>query len=449
VFGNGKTVIRGGWGKYRTYDSVQSHDYTDPAGTSLGAVTFGCGGNQGPPQVCNTWENIDSNAVTPVFGHPVLNGGSFGVVNPKDDEQPLVTTYSFSIDQELPAKMRMELSYVGNHTDFLQAWVNANSVPLGAMNNAATLYPTQCGGAASNLTSTTCQNLFRPYQLYSQVNTAVTAGKAQYDALQASLRRSVGWVTLQANYTWAKALGDGTQIANGGFSGALSDYGEHWLYGILPLDRAHVFNAAYVFNIPGTHFGNKFVRGVANGWQISGITQVESGAQISAVSQVQGNGYLNFQLSDPLGPVQALGTPDITLYPQITCDPTSGLHKGQYLNPNCFGPAPVGKLGSAALPYLPGPMYWTTDLTLIKNIKLTERQSLQFRFAAFDPLNHSLQSFNNNDGNLKLAFGATDTVTTNATDTKHPCPGPSCAAFGYADYAFGHRVLELGVKYSF
>jgi hypothetical protein len=447
VFGNGKTVVRGGWGKYRTYDSVQSHDYTDPAGTSLGAVTFGCGGNQSN---CSTWENIDSNAVKPVFGQPILNGNSFGVVNPRDDEQPLVTSYSLSIDQQLPARMRMEVSYVGNHTEFLQAWVNSNSVPLGAMNNAATQFPAQCGGG--HLTDAACENLFRPYQLYSAVNTAVTGGKAQYDSLQASLRRNVGWVTLQANYTFSKALGDGTQIANGGFSGALNDYGAHWLYGVLPLDRAHVFSAAYVFNLPSSHVGNQLLRGLANGWQISGITQVESGSQISANSQVQGNGFLNFQLSDPLNPVQALGTPDITLYPQITCNPRSGLHKGQYLNPNCFGPAPVGSLGSASLPYLPGPMFWNSDITLIKNLKLTDRQNLQFRFAAFNPLNHPLPSFQGNDGNLKLNFidnnGSPLTTTKNATGTK-PCPGPQCDAFGYADYHFGHRVLELGVKYSF
>ena len=94
-------------------------------------------------------------------------------------------------------------------------------------------------------------------------------------------------------------------------------------------------------------------------------------------------------------------------------------------------------------------MYWSSDLTLIKNIKISERQSLEFRFAAFNPLNHSLSSFNTNDNNLHLQFNSSNNLTTNATDPSHPCPGPSCAAFGYADYGFGHRVLEVGAKYSF
>ena len=445
IFGNGRTVIRGGWGKYRAYNSVQSHDYTDPAGTSYGAVTFGCGNND--PK-CPTLEDVDKNAVTPVAGEPVLSGNSFGAVNPSNDEQPLVTSYSLSIDQLLPAKFKLELSYVGNNTKFMQSWVNTNSVPLGAMSNQAAIqaqYPTQCGG--TNFSNASCENLFRPYPLYSQVNEAVTAGKARYDSLQATLRRNVGWLTLQMNYTFSKALGNGTQVANGGLTGALPDYGAHWLYGILPYDRAHVLSAAYVFHLPNPQYGNKFVKGLANGWQISGITQVESGAQMTAIASAQGNGFLNFSLSDPLSPL--LGTPDITLYPLVTCNPTRGLKHGQYLNANCFAPAPVGQLGTGSMPYMAGPMYWSSDLTLIKNIKISERQSLEFRFAAFNPLNHSLSSFNTNDNNLHLQFNSSNNLTTNATDPSHPCPGPSCAAFGYADYGFGHRVLEVGAKYSF
>jgi len=448
VFGNGRTVIRGGWGKYRAYNSVQSNAYTGPAGTSYGAVTFGCGNND--PK-CYTLEDVDNNAVTPVAGQPILNGNSFGAVDPRNDEQPLVTNYSLTVDQQLVGKMRLELSYVGSHTDFMQSWVNTDSVPLGVMSDQAAIqaqYPTQCGG--SNFSTTTCENLFRPFATYSQVNEAVTAGKAQYDSLQATLRRSVGRLTLQANYTFSKALGDGTQVANGGLTGALPDYGAHWLYGILPFDRAHVFSAAYVYRFPGTNLGSRLLKGLANGWELSGITQIESGSQITAVASAQGNGFLNFGLSDPLSPLQAVGTPDITLYPLLTCNPSVGVHHGQYANPNCFAQAPVGTLGTGSMPYMPGPLYWSTDLTVIKNIKITERQNLQFRFAAFDPLNHSLASFNTADNNLHLIYpNAGGGLTSNATDPNHACPGPQCQAFGYADYAFGHRVLELGMKYSF
>src|SRR5262249_20461389 len=127
-----------------------------------------------------------------------------------NDEQPLVTSYSLSIDQQLPNKFRLELSYVGNHTDFLQGQVNTNAVPVGAMSNQAGIqaaHPVECG---ASITAGAFENLFRPFPVYSGVNESVTAGKAQFDSLQATVRRNVGWLTLQMNYTFSKALGDGS-----------------------------------------------------------------------------------------------------------------------------------------------------------------------------------------------------------------------------------------------
>jgi hypothetical protein len=94
-------------------------------------------------------------------------------------------------------------------------------------------------------------------------------------------------------------------------------------------------------------------------------------------------------------------------------------------------------------------MYWNTDLTLAKNFKIGDRQAVQFRFAMFNPLNHSLPSFTGADGNAKIAGFNSSGAVTNATDTQHACPGPYCQAIGYADYHMGHRVLEMGAKYTF
>jgi hypothetical protein len=441
VFGNGRTVVRGGWGKYRAYDSVQSNSYTGPTQTAAGSVTFSCGSND--PN-CPTWEAIDTHsaanctaqpcAPAVAFGKaPAFSGTSFNAMNPRNDEQPLVTSYSLSIDQQLPAKFKLEASYVGNHSDFLQGVVNTNSVPLGALTHV-----TSC-----TTTSTTCQQQFRPFSQYQGITDSVTAGKAQFDSFQASLLRNVGFLTLQSNYTFSKALGDGVALNNGGLSGALPDYGVHEFYGILPIDRAQVLSMAYVFNLPKVNSIHRFVRGAANGWQISGITQVESGSQLSSQA---GSGGLNFNYSGPQSNIQALGTPDITLYPQITCNPTSGLGHNQFLNPNCFAPAPVGSLGTGRMPYMPGPMFWNSDLSLMKSFKITEHQNLQLRFAAFNFLNHDLLSFAPGDSNLKLNFDSTGRLSNG--------PGYSPTQtynqiFGVATAHYGHRILELGVKYSF
>src|SRR5207248_6931391 len=46
-------------------------------------------------------------------------------------------------------------------------------------------------------------------------------------------------------------------------------------YGTLPNNRTHIFNLAYVYEFPTIHDANRFVKGMANGWQISGIRSEE------------------------------------------------------------------------------------------------------------------------------------------------------------------------------
>ena len=427
VFGNGRTVIRGGWGKYRAYDSVQSGNYTSPVGTAMGSVGWTCGGND---PLCPTWEAIDSHALpAPSFGRgPIGAGSTVAVYNPNDDEQPLVTNYVVSIDQKLPGKLLLEASYVGNHTDFLQVQPNINAIPLGG------LFKLSC-----DITTAGCQNTIRPYQNFTQLNESNTAGIARYDSLQVSLVRYVGFLTLNANYTWSKALGD-----YGNFpTGAMADYGQNYYYGVSPNNRAQVLNLAYVFNLPRLHQGNFLAKGVVNGWQISGITTLQSGANLT--SQSWNLNYSRANLTQTVGGVTTtlayydnvhlLGTPDFTLQPLITCNPKKGLGPHQYLNPSCFAPAPANGFGTGGMPYLAGPMFWQSDLSLMKNFKITEHQNLQFRFAAFNFMNHDLTSFSSGDTNLYASFNAQGQLT-----------NPN---FGVAKYVMGRRILEMGVKYSF
>jgi hypothetical protein len=437
VFGTGKTVIRGGWGKYRAYDSVQSNNYTEPVDTAMGAVSWSCGQNDAN---CYTWEAIDTHATAPPtnLGLGKISAGSeVYVADPTDHEQPLVTSFVVSIDQRLPAKFLLELSYVGNRTQFEQGNPNINTIPLGTL-----LQPS----VTCNITAVSCQNSYRPYQNFAQMPLSTTAGNAAFDSMQLSLLRNVGFLTLQANYTWSKALGVGSQVANGGLTGALPGYGVDYYYGVVPNNREHVLNLAYVFNLPRTKGSNAFVRGVANGWQISGISTFESGANLTSN---YGSLTLNMNYSRDNGTaangstiyydnVHTIGTPDVTLQPLVTCNPrtrVSGMKSNQYVNPACFAAAPTNGLGTGGMPYLPGPMFWNSDLSLMKNFKISEHQNLQFRFAGFNFMNHDLTSFSANDSNLYLHFNSAGQLA-----------NPN---FGIADYKMGHRIMEMGVKYTF
>jgi len=444
IFGNAKTVLRGGWGKYRTYDSLQSNSYTGPVQTAMGATSYYCNAWS-----CPTFEDIDKAAIN----HPLPAGlppglVSVNVMDPTNDEQPLVTTYSVSLNQKLPAAFYVEASYVGNRTRYLQQQVDVNAIPLGKVSQADYLYKLNNGGW-----QTSDKDANRPRTNYQGITQSVTAGIAAYDSMQVSLRRTVGWFNLMANYTYGKNFSDLY------YNGALPSYGEAAYYGVSPLNRPHVLSLSYVVNLPSVKSGNGFVRGLAGNWQISGITQVQSGVNLIANNNQFAFQYAQDNLSvngvtvkanDALG---KLGTDAPTLFPKIVCnpmvnEPVSYTVNGKsysgtrFLNPACFAPADDNSMGTTNMPYLGGPKFVNTDLAFTKNFKITERQRLSFKLEMFNFLNHPLSSFQVGDNNLAMKFNADGTM-------KNPTGGASVNTFGIANYQFGHRTMELMVKYSF
>ena len=452
VFGNGKTIVRGGYGQYRTFDGDNDGSYTSAAQTSLGSVAWNCGWND---PLCPTWEDVDTHNYGPAhFGAglpaqtvPTPTGGGapniiYGI-DPTDHENPLVTTFSTTIDQKLPFKMNVEASYVGNVSTQLQNTIDQNAIPLGAMLGFT------CPAADSN--GTYCTQLYRPYKNYQGIFNGTTAGKARFDSLQASLQRTSGFLTLMVNYTYSKALSDGE--TNSDAVSGYKDLGVNEFYGISSIDRPNVLSTVYVVHAPNLHGGNSILRGAANGWEISGETQIESGANLTS-----GAGGYNFlyspvaipqavSASNPtgasiqVGNTYFLGTPDITMMPLLTCDPRKGNAKGYYLNASCFNlPAGNGVNGTTKLPYLPGPKYWKSDLTAMKNFKIGDHQNAQFRIAGFNFLNHDLLSFAPGDSNTEL---------NNYTATQAAGEINGNSTFGQAKWHFGQRIVELGAKYSF
>ena len=283
VHGNGKTVVRGGWGVYQVENSVLIQ--SGPAGVPEGGVTWNCGGSPD----CLVWEQIDNhipdtsgncaagkNCAPTVTGasfaaHPNLNNtNSFNVVDSTNKDNPETITYSLSVDQLLPQKFMLELSYAGSHSNYLQNNINLNSVPIGAMSDTAAIQ-TKCPSQftianptpselATEITNaqgnSACQQQFRPYPNYQTVNAQESSQKSQYDAFQVSLQRSAGWATINLNYAWAKNLFNPNQ------SGAFKDYGVKEYWTVNSIDRGHVFNAAYYFTMPKSGSSNLLVRGL-------------------------------------------------------------------------------------------------------------------------------------------------------------------------------------------
>jgi hypothetical protein len=426
VFGNGKTVLRGGWGMYYFH----SGQFTTGLDVAAGVETITLSSNQGKgpsPFVVGL-----SPSAAPLMARDLdtMNFSSAalspGAVDGKDDRQPLTKSYSFTIAQRLPWSSLLELAYVGNVSTNL-AYTGGvdsslNRVPVGAMLSSAN------GGADPNLL---VANNFRPLKGFSAVNLATHGMYANYNSLQATWVRTKGRYTINLNYTFAKALGiisstfDSFNMANN--------------YGVQAGNRTHLFNAAYSIEL-GNPVRNTIAGGVVNGWQVSGMLQLQSGANLT------GNRGNNFSMNTNsykipgttfnVSNTSLLGTPDVALRPLVTCDPAANLAPHQYVNGNCFAmPAQVGQNGPTTLPVIYGPAFFNTDLGLFKNFDVGEGKKLQFRFTGFNFLNHPLWSFPGGS-NLTLGFsGTTGQINT--------------PLFGYTTQKQGRRVIQMAVKFIF
>ncbi len=130
LFGTGKTVLRGGWGRYY-YHSGQFTSGLDAA-AGVESVSLGSNVNVGTgtattPLLARNLSTINLNA----------QASSPAAVDSKDDRQPYTDSYSFTVSQRTPWAGLLEVAYVGNRSRDLAnstgAGSNINLVPYGAL----------------------------------------------------------------------------------------------------------------------------------------------------------------------------------------------------------------------------------------------------------------------------------------------------------------------------
>ena len=490
--GNGTTIFRGGWGLYRAHDSF--NDFTGPAATAQGLLTVAAGGS--PTGGITTLSSIDQagaslrcDLTSQTLCPSVL------VLDPTDNQQPLTMTYSFSVSQRFPFNTVFDIAYVGNQSSHLltdNASSNQvqsmdlrdiNAVPIGSFFKADPNPASPYFGQVFNPSqiSQSQQNDYRPYPAFAHIGIPRHITYSNYNALQTSWNKQKGNTNFGLNYTFSKALGIRGAYSNG-LAGDPTNLRAN--YGPLSFDRTHIVAASYSYDEGKKfNFAHSFFNGFSNYWLISGITNLQSGPNLQAVyypnlnlqgfatSSYGGNTCTPNTASGAvavsactINSQQVLGTADVMLQPIIrpadgcpSGNPAAGLALHQYVNGKCFGLGPQGINGPTNLPYLHGPAFFNSDLTVQKTIPFHDNRNLQLRLAGFNFLNHPLTSFSSRfpaEANLRLydpnfnGFAGVQVV-----NSFNPAGGGCSAAgsqcFGYAGYKTGRRVLEVSAKYNF
>lgn len=322
-----------------------------------------------------------------------------------DWHTPYNQQWNFSIQRQIPWSTVVSASYVGSKGTHLV--INVEQDPA--------IFIPGNGPNGQPLSTTANINNRRINPNFSSINEAYTGGNSDFNSLQlAANRRFVKGITLNLNYTWSKALDYESLDRNASLPQNPFNLGPE--YGPADFDHKHVFFATFLAEIPlpwKSGIAGKFTQG----WQVNGIFRYLSGDVLTVNPGV--DTVLN---GDAAGNerVNMLGSPLL---------PSGAAFNQLYLNTASFVKAPLGAFGNEGRNAFYGPGNWNLDASFFKMTPITERAKLEYRFEAFNALNHP--QFGDPSTNLSAStFGRITSVATASTAT-------------------GARVLQMGLKLMF
>jgi Carboxypeptidase regulatory-like domain len=450
LFGRHTTTIRAGFGIYYVREDVGTVDQlsfqTPFLPVTFGASAQGCMGSiysATPPANCPS-PNINAlpqaGTLDPTFvpclsvfqGFPggdttqAANYGSasgsacpgplasiniFGLQVPRHFVVPSTQQWNLTVQHSLGKQWVFEAGYVGTHAVHLRETRNSLQSRRASVSDPVTIdSPAFCNPNPCSITTNTFGNAVARSRAqgingYAGFQLFANDAYSHYHSLQTSLSRRWSAGYFQAAYTFSKST-DATSSGNTAFNTAFND--ESTLdasRALSDFDRTHRFVVSYRYDLPFYRNETGWRAALLSGWALSGITTFQSGTPFSVTDSGAGSAFLGLgstpsTLSGSLASGSTLATAvtsgDIhkridgylnvnalttapLLYP-LQCDPN---------NPALFDPnfctTDFGNLGRNVFR---GPYQQNWDFSLIKNFKLTEKQSLRFTTDFFNIWNH-------------------------------------------------------------
>ncbi len=226
-----------------------------------------------------------------------------------------------------------------------------------------------------------------------------STGNSNYNAFQAMLRRHVGGLLFDLNYTYSKSLDEnsnaervneyeqGTGIGSFsavGYSGqVINSWATQGLYGPSDFDTTHQINANGVYDLPlgrGKQFGggwNQTEDAILGGWQLSGLTRWSSGYPFSISTYAFATDYEQDGRAVLVGAAPKTGVSIQNGVPNVFSAGPAASSAFRYAYP--------GESGERN--NLRGPGYFGVDMSLAKVWKLAESQRLRFSWDVFNVTN--------------------------------------------------------------
>ncbi len=279
-----------------------------------------------------------------------------------DLPNPEAWAWSASFEQEFHRFAAFTLSYVGRKGIHLQQLENVNQLQPGTIQANPNTQP----------------DALRPYQGFASIVEASDRGSSVYHAMQVNLkRRLTNNFLFDVGYTWSKLLDFGSSR---GYE--LPNITTPNLnYGPADFDIRNVLVVDYVWNLPyANHSSNWLVRNAFGDWQVSGVTQAQTGQPLSSITD--GNDYAG------VGPGTGSQLWGLTKVPVIP----KSFGTGYWFDPTGFAPPATGTLaprGTRNAIYGPGFQSW--NIALQKPFHIVpghENHLLTFRAEAFNFTNH-------------------------------------------------------------
>jgi hypothetical protein len=200
---------------------------------------------------------------------------------------------------------------------------------------------------------------------FNSVTQLSSSGTSNYNSLQAQLRTN-SWHNLSGaiGYTWAHALDEISEYRGVPLDNA---FDKHFDYGNSDFDTRHLFTISMVYDVPRASWATgPWANRLWNGWQFSTFT--------------------NFHTGQPVE--------DARLGLDLIGDPYAGANhsfvKGvgeQWWNGNAFAEPLPGTIGNLSRNKLHAPGFGSVDVSVIKNVPITERLKIQLRAEMFNILN--------------------------------------------------------------